>query len=1565
MLAAGTAVGAPPALTTVADTVYRADGSAAQGAIVITWAAFTTADGKAVAAGTLSLNIGPNGAVNFQLAPNVGATPDGSFYKAVLKLDNGATSTEYWSVPATSPTTISAIRSTVMPASIAIQVASRQYVDSALAAKANNSSVVHVTGSEQVTGTKQFTAPPAVPAPVGGADAANKAYVDSAVTIVGGNTFVSKAGDSMSGPLGLSGDPAAPGHAANRHYVDTQITTVNGAIAQRQRMMTVDVRDYGASCDLSANDTTAVTSALAATPDFGTLLIPPGCKLKVSNLNIFLRQGIHFLGMSGQGSSAAANSAGFYFAGANGGTEITVDRSRGLVFEGLSFNGYTPNISGIDAGTVVSVDEVNSGNMITSDIVFQRSSFYSRVSGKILLSISAVSGSNVEDVRAENSTFIGNGSDCIVIGNSANAKGEIFRHNNFNGCHYGLWAKHGSYGVYDSEFSASTAADIRADGWADPIEIRGNLTENSKQFFAGSNGGTAPARIEDNNLAPAGNADFSKFFVDLGSGKFIFANNQFDANPQLTKPLGNSAGSGANVILQSNVWPTNSYAHYPADRSTLTGLDTFVDLTKDGRVVTGRPKHDFGSSGSGLSAMTSTFSIRRVVGLEVSDDSTHIAGLKGTAAADNSIALGEGELEVTGVPSVDSITVAPVGFSSGDGSTWYFFRVVAKNSGGRALVSGTSAATIGPALDATHYITLTWTKVPGATAYDILGQNQFDSTQYQLLASVGDVNTYNAIASWTGPYSYALPGWNETGGITVRGPVNIANLPSTAAPFLIPAGAPVVINLNADKVDGVNVNTLAGGKCLRSLDGTHISEAGGDCGSPANVPTADSQAGSSWDAKVNAAIASGPSGGAEVDARGLVGNQTCASTVTFSKPVHLILGAGVYTMSGTSNCILINAVAAAGSIIEGAGDQTVLRPSSDGNQSWVIKVQGTLSNGQYLANDVIEGDRIATLVSGGVAALGLSVGDYFLLVDNESDQKQMTNRVMALSGDSITAELPFADTFRVAYGTVAKKLLTPVPGVVIKNLKIDCSNNTNTGTSGIRMDYTVQDTVENVSFNGCPAADPAGNGTALATDTGYQNSYRNLRVYNSGAGGGSAVNIMGQTSAVISNVRLNQQGRPDGFSFNVTRTHLSDFSNVRDDMAGATGRGFKLYRSKYNNLSNITTTGTGNRATGTVMNGFKIETDSSHNHFSDCTVYNTSGTSISLADGSSYNEFDNCHIKYSTYQTVYTYIAPVNTGLTVTFSYTSGSSGTATLSSGTWANLGYSIGDCILFSQSPQNDLNANNSSFCFQINSMSSSAATLNCPVTKTGSCRMVSQTVANITADARQPVNGTKFIGGEIGWPRGTCIIQSIVRASNTVTVTCAQAHTLSNGATLHVAGVTTGAGGTSFNGDFTIATSGPTSTTFTYSQTAANDSSAGGWAGVKTTIASIQADDFLFDGVTFGDDLGFALQGIAFGPVWFANRLKVANSTFAGLPASLDVATNYSNDGMFIGNTFSDGVTIGANGTNNRFINNYGPQPSTCNANDRGSVWYSFAAAGALDSYQACRKDAADAYAWTALF
>jgi len=64
-----------PALTSVIDTVYRADGTPAQGVLVITWPAFVAADGLAVAAGALDVTLGTNGALNVALATNAGNKP--------------------------------------------------------------------------------------------------------------------------------------------------------------------------------------------------------------------------------------------------------------------------------------------------------------------------------------------------------------------------------------------------------------------------------------------------------------------------------------------------------------------------------------------------------------------------------------------------------------------------------------------------------------------------------------------------------------------------------------------------------------------------------------------------------------------------------------------------------------------------------------------------------------------------------------------------------------------------------------------------------------------------------------------------------------------------------------------------------------------------------------------------------------------------------------------------------------------------------------------------------------------------------------------------------------------------------------------------------------------------------------------------------------------------------------------------------------------------------------------------------------------------------------------------
>src|SRR5271156_6195758 len=64
-------------LTSVVDTVYLANGSPAQGVLLITWPAFLTANGTAVAAGALNVTLGTNGALNVELVSNAGATPAG------------------------------------------------------------------------------------------------------------------------------------------------------------------------------------------------------------------------------------------------------------------------------------------------------------------------------------------------------------------------------------------------------------------------------------------------------------------------------------------------------------------------------------------------------------------------------------------------------------------------------------------------------------------------------------------------------------------------------------------------------------------------------------------------------------------------------------------------------------------------------------------------------------------------------------------------------------------------------------------------------------------------------------------------------------------------------------------------------------------------------------------------------------------------------------------------------------------------------------------------------------------------------------------------------------------------------------------------------------------------------------------------------------------------------------------------------------------------------------------------------------------------------------------------
>ncbi|MEO8735614.1 MAG: GDSL-type esterase/lipase family protein [Edaphobacter sp.] len=180
------------ATTSVTDTVYRADGTAASGTVIVSWQAFTTALGQAVPSGSTSAVISSSGAMSVALVPNAGATPMGSYYTAVYHLDDGTLSREFWVIPANqAPVQVSAVKSTVLPTSVAMQTESKSYVDTAIATA--------VAGHP----------------------------LDST------NPYVLKSGDTLTGPLTLPGDPVSTTQAADKHYVDLSIAGVAGGLGQK------------------------------------------------------------------------------------------------------------------------------------------------------------------------------------------------------------------------------------------------------------------------------------------------------------------------------------------------------------------------------------------------------------------------------------------------------------------------------------------------------------------------------------------------------------------------------------------------------------------------------------------------------------------------------------------------------------------------------------------------------------------------------------------------------------------------------------------------------------------------------------------------------------------------------------------------------------------------------------------------------------------------------------------------------------------------------------------------------------------------------------------------------------------------------------------------------------------------------------------------------------------------------------------------------------------------------------------------------------------------------------
>lgn len=295
------------ATTTVTDTIYRADGSAATGTVVVTWQTFTTPLGQSVPAGTASAVIASNGAMSIALVPNAGATPMGSYYTAAYHLDDGTVSHEFWVVPASqTPVKVSAIQSSVLPTSVAMQTVSKSYVDTAIAAA--------VTGHP----------------------------IDSTTP------YVLKSGGAMTGALTLAGDPATADQAASKHYVDAATSSIAAGVSQKISQLPSGAQTVTqpTGTTLGVNNLNGVEYASQFVTGTGNngianALASPDC---ASGCNINVEPGYN---------SPENYDPPTWNSDANGGTHV--EDLRGGSRRASFFNPMSPLGSGLDAGEIIDV----------------------------------------------------------------------------------------------------------------------------------------------------------------------------------------------------------------------------------------------------------------------------------------------------------------------------------------------------------------------------------------------------------------------------------------------------------------------------------------------------------------------------------------------------------------------------------------------------------------------------------------------------------------------------------------------------------------------------------------------------------------------------------------------------------------------------------------------------------------------------------------------------------------------------------------------------------------------------------------------------------------------------------------------------------------------------------------------------------------------------------------------------------------------------------------------------------------------------------------------------------
>jgi hypothetical protein len=631
--------------------------------------------------------------------------------------------------------------------------------------------------------------------------------------------------------------------------------------------------------------------------------------------------------------------------------------------------------------------------------------------------------------------------------------------------------------------------------------------------------------------------------------------------------------------------------------------------------------------------------------------------------------------------------------------------------------------------------------------------------------------------------------------------------------------------------------------------------------------------GASFDVQLANGVTACGSNPCVLDGSGYTSGQNCLAQVTVATPgMTIILAPVTFTMGAQATCILGQAANRSGYMTLDLNGATFLATAT--NQIPISFNGGQDSGSQNLSVDARLGTSPPTITTA-AAVSGLAAGDYFKLADTNTDAHVQSVRVLSIGACAGTCvynlDTPIYDDFFVLAGGKATRWLWNTNNIV-KNGIIDCANFT--GGQGMLFHSQVFGVVENVTIQNCLKA-------ALYSNEGMSNNYSNLRFIKDNGNASAFSQWEAQTQANISNVQAIGMG-VGGFDFNFKQVHASNISNPIVSNGYGNGRTYKYYRSTYNSASNIVLENCGN--SGGVQICFKIERSSFKNVFWGASALSGYGVVWAVSDGSSYNECHGCFLEFGQQGIVdgvedfSTKAQPVS--LTVTVTKTgSGSNCTATFvrSAGNWAadaNSHYDNRGLIVYFAGFTNAAN-NYPANTFLVTSTSTTTLTGDTLNVSDPRCVTVNETssAAAVSAIYAYPSHGNKFIGGTIGYMRGT------------------------SGTMINVEGNDWVFDGVKIADDNGIATAG-----LTWRGQGTN-----GPGGAFTTTPTLNLNPS--DG-------------------YFGQRTHVVNNSFSGFPTNFDIEFGQTGstptNEFIIGNATPDGIRRINQGTGNVFLNNIGDMP-----------------------------------------